>query len=289
MTNNLAVTAQDFSPYCITAPANTLLPGGGGNSICGFYDVSPAKFGQSNKLVDLASKYGDPSEVFNGVDVSVTARLGGGRYVQAGLSTGSTTTDTCYANDQPQLLPEGGSNSNPRTSGILQGQNPWSGSTQFKAAIVMPLWWQLQASANYQNLAPISTAANASISNVAIVPSLGRDLAACGARTGAACTSQVVANIVLVEHLLSGTAPSAARPALQPVVPAARRRQHSAAGRFLQRPELELGTWDHHAVGARLQRPHQRAGPAAGQIRCEHDLLVHLSISRRGRPLGRPV
>ena len=36
-----------------------------------------------------------------------------------------------------------------------------------------------------------------SISNVAIVPSLGRDLAACGARTGAACTARVVANIVL--------------------------------------------------------------------------------------------
>ena len=42
-----------------------------------------------------------------------------------------------------------------------------------------------------------ATAANAAISNVAIVPSLGRDLSACGARTGAACTSQVVANIVL--------------------------------------------------------------------------------------------
>ena len=62
---------------------------------------------------------------------------------------------------------------------------------------MLPLWWQLQASANYQGLAPIPTAANASISNVAIVPSLGRDLAACGARTGAACTAQVVANIVL--------------------------------------------------------------------------------------------
>ena len=135
--------------------------------------------------------------MFNGVDVSLTARLGGGRYVQAGLSTGSTVTDTCYANDQPQLLPEGRSNSDPRTSEYCSVSTPWSGSTQFKAAVVLPLWWQLQASANYQNLAPIPTAANAAISNVAIVPSLGRDLAACGPRTGAACTSQVVANIVL--------------------------------------------------------------------------------------------
>ncbi len=157
----------------------------------------PAKFGQSNNLVDLASKYGDPSEVFNGVDVSLTARLGGGRYLQAGFSTGSTVTDNCYANNLPQLIPDGRTNSDSRTSEFCHVKTPWSGSTQFKAAMVLPLWWQLQASANYQNLAPIPTAANAAISNVAIVPSLGRDLAACGARTGAACTAQVVANIVL--------------------------------------------------------------------------------------------
>jgi hypothetical protein len=62
--------------------------------------------------------------------------------------------------------------------------------------MVLPLWWQLQASANYQNLAPVSMPANASFSNVAIVPSLGRDLSACGVRTGAACTAQVVGNIL---------------------------------------------------------------------------------------------
>jgi hypothetical protein len=116
--------------------------------------------------------------------------------VQAGVSTGSTTTDTCYANAQPQLLPEGRSNSDPRTSDHCKVKTRWSGGTQFKAAVVMPLWWQLQASANYQNLAPVSMPANASISNVAIVPSLGRDLAACGVRTGAACTAQVVANLL---------------------------------------------------------------------------------------------
>src|SRR5262249_18445251 len=132
-----------------------------------------------------------------GVDVSLTARLGRGRFVQAGLSTGTTGTDNCYANNQPQLLPDGRTTSDPRTAEYCRGNSPGSGNTQFKAAVGLPLWWQLQGSANYQNLSPISTAANAAISNVAIVPSLGRDLSACGARTGAACTSQVVANIVL--------------------------------------------------------------------------------------------
>jgi hypothetical protein len=196
-TNNLAVSASDFTPYCVNAPLDPLLPGGGGQKVCGFYDINPNKVGQSNQFVDLASKYGDPSEHFNGVDVSVTARLGGGRFVQAGLATGSTTTDNCYANDKPQLLPDGRSASDPRTDGYCKVSSLWSGSTQFKAAIVLPIWYQLQASANYQSLAPIPTAANASYSNVAIVPSLGRDLAACGSRTGAACTATVVANLVL--------------------------------------------------------------------------------------------
>jgi hypothetical protein len=203
VTNNLAVTPQDFSPYCITSPANALLPGGGGHSICGFYDVSRAKVGQSNLLIDLASKYGNPSEVFNGVDVSLTARFSKGRYVQTGFSTGSTVTDTCYANDQPQLLPDAQSANASRTSAYGHGSTPWSGNTQFKVAVVYPLWWDLQASANYQNINGIPTAADAAISNVAVAPSLGRDLAACGARTGAACTSTVTANIVLANTYYS--------------------------------------------------------------------------------------
>jgi hypothetical protein len=198
VTNNRALTPQDFSPYCITSPVNALLPGGGGNSICGFNDVSRAKFGQSDLLVDLASNYGgNPSEVFNGVDVSLTARFSKGRYVQTGFSTGSTVTDTCYANSQPQLLPDAQNASTSRTSPYCHVSTPWSGNTQFKVAIVYPLWWDLQASANYQNINGIPTAADAAISNVAFATSLQRDLAACGPRTGAACTSTVTANIVL--------------------------------------------------------------------------------------------
>lgn len=201
VTNNRALTPADFSHYCITAPANQLLPAGGGNPICGLYDLLPGKFGQSDLLIDLASKYGDQSEVFNGVDVSVTSRFAQGGYVQAGVSTGSTVTDRCYANDQPQLLPEGGLATTPRTSEYCKVSTPWSGSTQFKGAVVMPLWWDLQVSANYQNIPGISTAANSAISNVGIAPLLGRDLSACGVRTGAACTANVVTDIVLPNTL----------------------------------------------------------------------------------------
>ena len=39
-TDNTLVTPSDFSPYCVTAPADSRLPGGGGYPICGLYDVN---------------------------------------------------------------------------------------------------------------------------------------------------------------------------------------------------------------------------------------------------------
>src|SRR5262245_37803297 len=74
-TNNLALTSGDFDPYCVTAPIDQRLPGGGGNQICGLFDVKPAKFGQLSNLVDLASAFGEQAEIFNGVDVTIKMRL----------------------------------------------------------------------------------------------------------------------------------------------------------------------------------------------------------------------
>jgi len=59
VTRNRAVTAADFDPYCVTASSNALLPGGGGNQICGLFDVKPAMFGKADTLIDLAAKYGE--------------------------------------------------------------------------------------------------------------------------------------------------------------------------------------------------------------------------------------
>ena len=81
--------------------------------------------------------------------------------------------------------PRAGRRSDPRTSEYCNNSTSWSGGTQFKALVVMPLPWGIQASANYQNKGPISLPASESFSNSQIAPSLGRDLSACGSRTGA--------------------------------------------------------------------------------------------------------
>lgn len=75
VTDNLLVSPTDFDPFCITAPTDARLPGGGGQQICGFFDVSPAKYGQSNNLQTFADNFGTMTEVYNGVDLSGNARL----------------------------------------------------------------------------------------------------------------------------------------------------------------------------------------------------------------------
>jgi outer membrane receptor protein involved in Fe transport len=82
------------------------LPGGGGYEVCGLYDVKPARFGlAADNLVTFSDNYGKQIQHFNGVDVSVNARLPEGILVQGGVSTGRTSTDNCEIVEQvPEML-----------------------------------------------------------------------------------------------------------------------------------------------------------------------------------------
>ena len=46
VTDNLLLAPEDFTRFDIVAPTDPRLPGGGGYTLSGFYDVVPAKFGQ---------------------------------------------------------------------------------------------------------------------------------------------------------------------------------------------------------------------------------------------------
>ena len=58
LNDNLLLSPGDLTPYSITAPSDPRLPGGGGYTISGLYDVVPAKTGQVDNLATLAEKYG---------------------------------------------------------------------------------------------------------------------------------------------------------------------------------------------------------------------------------------
>lgn len=184
VTDNLRVTPGDYDEFCITAPVDDRLPGGGGNALCGLYDLRPALFGAVDNLVRPASDFGKLTRVFNGVDLTVNARFGEGGQVSGGVSVGRTVTDDCLVVDSPQAAREG----------FCRVTPPWSASTQMKFMVVYPLPWDIQTSAIYQNSAGIPIIANLVVPNSTIAPQLGRNLGACGA--AATCNANVTVPLI---------------------------------------------------------------------------------------------
>jgi hypothetical protein len=107
VTDNRAVTPADYDEFSIVSPAHPDLPGGGGRVIGGLYDLKPAKFGvPADNLITFAKHYGNMTERWNGVDVTVNARLRQGMLLMGGLSTGRSSSDTCEIRAQlPETAP----------------------------------------------------------------------------------------------------------------------------------------------------------------------------------------
>jgi hypothetical protein len=103
-TDNLAVTPADYDPYCITAPSNPGLPGGGGYQVCGLYDLKPEKVGQNRSLITAQEPYGKQSDVYSGIDLVVNGRLPGSLLLQGGLNYAREEINNCVVVDSPQAL-----------------------------------------------------------------------------------------------------------------------------------------------------------------------------------------
>jgi hypothetical protein len=177
VTDNLRVTPADYDTYCITAPVDARLPGGGGYQLCGLADIKPTAFGLVQNEITDVKKFGKASEVFDGVDVNFNARFGKGGLVQGGIGTGRTVYDNCYVVDQPQTLQ-------------CKQIYPWGKQMEYKASLAYPLpWWGLQTAAVFQNLPGFPIQATYVATNAQIAQSLGRNLGAC--RGAATCATTV--------------------------------------------------------------------------------------------------
>ncbi len=163
VTDNLAWTPDDYDPYCVTAPADSRLPGGGGNQVCGLFDLDPTKFGLTDNLVTFAKNFGNgQTERYDGVDLNVRIRLPQGLQLSGGSSTGRAVNDICgMIVDSPDQ----------RHCDTTQ---PFR--TQFKMFAVYPLPWQMQVSAGLQILPGLTYGSDYVATNAEIAPTLGRPL-----------------------------------------------------------------------------------------------------------------
>jgi len=140
-TDNTLVAPADFTPFCITAPGDARLPGGGGYDVCGLADVVPSKFGLVDSVVTQASHFGDRQLVNDFFNVTLNARLANGILFGGGIDTGRSVDDRCFVVDSPQDLLN------------CRVVTPLSGNTQVKAFGTYPLPYDFLVSAVFQNIA----------------------------------------------------------------------------------------------------------------------------------------
>ncbi|MCE2540372.1 MAG: TonB-dependent receptor [Acidobacteria bacterium] len=164
-TDNQAVTPDDYSPYCVTAPRNPGLPGGGGNEICGLYDLNPDKFGQVDNIITRTTYFGSDSRQNHFFNVTFDGRIGNGIQFGGGIDTGKSIEDQCFTIDSPQDMLH------------CRVVTPFKAQTQYKAFGSIPLPGDLFISAAYQNLSGPAYDANLFIGNDAVM-GLGRPLSA---------------------------------------------------------------------------------------------------------------
>ncbi len=170
---NTSVTSSDFSPYCITSPVDARLPGGGGSQLCGFFDVNPNRFGQSNTVVQETSHFGQAADLYDGIDLTTNVRLPRGVVAAGGVSLGRERLDSCYAlNDLSVALGTAGT---PRTQAYCDVRPPFQPNVKLLAVYPLP-WWGLQAAATFQSLPGPQVTASYTATNAQIAPSLGRNL-----------------------------------------------------------------------------------------------------------------
>ena len=104
VTQNTAVTTADYTTYCVSAPVDSRLPGGGGNQLCGYFDVNLNKFGQTLNVIQEASHFGTAEDVYDGIDLTEIVRLARSISVSGGVSIGRERVNNCYAQNDLSLM-----------------------------------------------------------------------------------------------------------------------------------------------------------------------------------------
>jgi hypothetical protein len=166
-TDALQVGAGDYTPYCITAPADSRLPNSG-QPVCGLFDPTPTArpLLSVNRIVDLAdgsSRY----RTFNGFDYTLSAQARDTLLLAGGASSGRTHDVNCETFDSPDLR-------------FCDNTTPWLTQLKLLASYTLP--YSLQASGTFQSFpgppleARWSAVTNA-IANAGPTP-LGRNLSA---------------------------------------------------------------------------------------------------------------
>jgi hypothetical protein len=187
VTDNLAVGPADFDTYTFTAPSDPRLPTSG-QPVSYYLRNNRTAFGAVDNYLTLADNYGDVSAYWQGVEMTVSARVNEGLTLQGGFTNGAGTRDFCDVGSAvPEIYTQTGSWLNNHQISACEVSEPWLWAWRGLASYTVPKI-DVQVSAimrsqpNVQaNNDPASNglAMNANFfqTNAAILAALGRPIA----------------------------------------------------------------------------------------------------------------
>jgi hypothetical protein len=178
--DDLSVGAEGYDRFTFNAPVDPRLPDGGGYPVTAFELTAAGAATPQNLFVTLADNYGKQTEHFDGVSVSVNARLQNGLIIQGGVGTGRVITNDCEIVEQlPETLHSFFGNNTrffafaARPLERCEQNQGWRPSLQGLAAYTIPSI-DVQISGTFQNLPGAGVSANA---NTFTTGTLGRPYA----------------------------------------------------------------------------------------------------------------
>ena len=149
VTENTLVGPQNFDEYCINTPVDPRLPGGGGNQLCGFYDIQPQFFGLGTLRVTNAKEFGKQERYWDGFTFAANGRLPRGVKLGGGLDFGRQVDDHCITVDVPN---QPNDITNVNTGGpFCRIVTSWGDTLDFRFRGSVPLKGGFDASFIYRN------------------------------------------------------------------------------------------------------------------------------------------
>ena len=135
-TDNRAIGPADFDQYRFTVPTHPDLPTSG--QTLSYLMLKPTAFGRVDNYLAPASDYADPTFYWQGVEMTVNARMNNGLTLQGGFTTGGGVRDLCEVAAQlPELHQAGGLLAN-RDVDACRVEEPWLWAWRGLANYVVP-------------------------------------------------------------------------------------------------------------------------------------------------------
>lgn len=153
--DDLRYDIDDYDSFCLRAPTDPDLPGGGGYSVCGVRDLKPSVFAQrlpANSLIRYSDDFGGETNLYQGFDVNVEARLGSGAFLRGGIQATARTFDNCNliaaGLDAVQTAAWQGTEEYPDGSTACHREYGYRPDAKFSGSYVLP--WDVQLAGTYQ-------------------------------------------------------------------------------------------------------------------------------------------